>query len=119
MSVESAQDMASFFAANEFAEAAFYQSPTPGAAAVPCLVIVDTGQGRERFALRQAQGERDYVGSERHLWAMAGGAAAQLADVKRDGIFTLSGNGEVLRVAGLPKLDHTGHLWSVDLVMTG
>lgn len=102
------------FGGDEFAEAALYQSPTPGVAAVPCLVIMDLGQGRERFSA----GERSAVTSERHLWAMAGGSAQQLAEVKRDGIFTLTGSGEVLRVAGLPKLDQAGHLWSVDLVGT-
>ena len=102
------------FGGDEFAEAALYQSPTPGAAAAPCLVIMDLGQGRERFEA----GERSAVTSERHLWAMAGGSAQQLAEVKRDGIFTLTADGEVLRVVGLPKLDHLGHLWSVDLVKT-
>lgn len=118
MSVETAEDIASFFGDDEFAEAALYQSSNPGAAPAPCLVIMDTGQGRERTGLRQPQGERDYVGSERHLWAMAGDKPGQLADVKRGAIFTIEASGEVLRVAGLPKLDHTGHLWSVDLVRT-
>ena len=102
------------FADDEFAEAALYQSPSPGIDPVPCLVIMDLGQGRERFEA----GERRAVSSERHLWAMAGDALEQLADVRRDGLFTIVASGEVLRVAGLPKLDHTGHLWSVDLVKT-
>lgn len=42
-----------------------------------------------------------------------------LPDVRRDGLFTITAGGEVLKVQGLPALDHAGHLWSVDLVVQG
>ena len=117
MGVESAQDIASFFGDDEFAEGALYQSPSPGAPPVPCLVIMDRGQGRMRFDPRSGMDGQSAASSERHLWAMAGDEADQLADVKRDGLFTIVADGEVLRVAGLPKLDQTGHLWSVQLTI--
>lgn len=119
MAVETAEDLASFFDDDEFAEAALYQPPSSGSDPVACLVIIDLGQGRRRFEAGSGMDGQRAVTSERHLWAMAGDSDNQLADVRRDGVFTLDRNGEVLRVAGLPKLDETGHLWSVDLVKVG
>lgn len=126
MPVETAADIGAFFASDEFAEAAVYQAPNPGAAPLPCLVILDRGQGRSRFAT----GERQATGTDRHLWAMAGegpvnpadtapDAPQLLPDVRRDGLFTITAGGEVLRVAELPRLDEAGHLWSVELVAEG
>lgn len=121
MAVESSDDLLSFFDDDEFAEGALYQSPNPGAPPVPCLVIMDRGQGRERLESGAGMDGRRAVTSERHLWAIAGDDPNQLADVKRGGLFTLTAGGaaggEVLRVAGLPKLDHSGHLWSVQLTI--
>ena len=122
MPVETASDIASFFGDDEFAEAALYQSPNPGAPPVPCLVIMDRGQGRERLESGAGMDGRRAVTSERHLWAIAGDDVNQLADVKRGGLFTITARGgtaggEVLRVAGLPKLDHAGNLWSVQLTI--
>jgi hypothetical protein len=120
MAVETASDIASFFDDSEFAEAASYQSPNPGAATEPCLVILDRGQGRSMFSpgQRQQSGDRDFggTGSNRHLWVQAGDDLNQLADVKRDAIFTIDSDGEKLKVHGLPELDHAGHLWSVQLI---
>ena len=115
MAVESAQDLAAFFDAREFAEAAVYQSPLPGAPPVPCLVIIDRGQGRARFD----GGDLHSVGAERHLWVAAGAGAQQVAEVRRDGLFTITADGEVLRVQGLPKLEQTGRVWSAELVIEG
>lgn len=112
MSIESASDLAAFFDADEWAEAAVYQSPVPGADPVPCLVILDRGQGRGAFA---AGAERAAT-AERMLWAQAGDGENQLPDVRRDGLFTINLDGEVLRVEGLPKLDHVRHVWSVELI---
>lgn len=121
MPVETAADIASLFDDGEFAEAAVYQSPVPGTDPEPCLVILDRGQGRTQFrgAPRQGQGEREgaATGSNRHLWAMAGDGENQLPDVRRSGLFTIDLDGEVLRVSGLPELDHTGHVWSVQLTL--
>lgn len=112
MSVESASDLASMFDDEEFAEAASYLAP--GGSAIDCLVIVDRGQGRKPFA----GGEQQLATSERRLWVRKtvdgeGGLAA----VVRGGVFTLELDDEQLRVAGLPELDHTGTLWSADLVV--
>lgn len=113
MAVESASDIASFFYDDEFAEAASYQSPVPGTDPVPCLVILDLGQGRTRFR----SGDVEITGSNRHLWVQAGDDVNQVPDVRRDGLFTIDRNGEALRVQGLPELDHLGHLWSVQLTV--
>ncbi len=113
MAVETAEDLASFFHDDEFAEAASYLAPGLGAVPVDCLVILDLGQGREVFA----GGEQRFATSERHLWAQCGTAELMLAAVVRGGVFTIEASGEQLKVADLPKLDHTGHLWSVPLVM--
>lgn len=115
--VESDEDLAVFFDADEFAESADYQSPVPGTDPVPCLVILDRGQGRGVFAPRGA-GERESAAKtgNRKLWVQAGDGANQLADVRRDGLFTVAANGEVLKVANMPALDHVGHVWSVELI---
>ena len=112
MAVETAADIASMFDEDEFAEAAVYVSPTPGVLPVDCLVIMDRGQGRQRFRA----GEQSAATSERHLWVQAGDELNQLPDVKRDATFVTDA-GETFKVVGLPKLDHEGHLWSVDLVI--
>lgn len=108
MAVESAADLEGFFDAEEFAEAAVYLAPTPGAAPVPCSVIVDRGQGRAMFKTGEAG---SFAGSERHLWVRA----AELASVVREGVFTVGD--EVFAVLNLPKLDQTGRLWSVELLI--
>ena len=113
MTVESDSDLAAFFFADEFAEAAVYQSPEPGTAPAPCLVIVDRGQGRERFE----GGTLRATGADRHLWVQSGAGAQQLAEVARDGLFTITADGEVLRVHGMPKLEQTGRVWSAELVI--
>lgn len=128
MAVETDDDLAAFFDVDEFGEAAVYQSPNPGVNPVPCLVILDRGQGRGRFPARSA-GEQggSAVTSNRRLWAMAGDGPAYpadtapdapqlLPDVKRDGLFTITCDGEHLKVSGLPVLDQIGHLWAVELV---
>jgi hypothetical protein len=113
MPVESASDLASLFDEDEFAEAAEYTAPG-GGAAIACTVIVDRGQGRERFVA----GEAVSVGSERHLWVRQ----AELAVVARGGTFTMldaegEPTGEEFTVQGPPQLDHTGALWSVELLI--
>lgn len=112
MPVESASDLASMFDEDEFAEAAEYTAPA--GSPVACSVIVDRGQGREKFVA----GEASAVGSQRHLWVRQ----AELAEVARGGQFTmLDADGEptdeAYLVEGLPKLDQTGALWSVDLLI--
>ena len=113
MPAETAADIASMFDADEFAEGAVYQSPAPGTDPVPCLVILDRGQGRSRFRA----GQQELSGSNRHLWALAGDDDGQIADVRRDGLFTIEADGEVLKVQGMPVLDHGGALWSVQLLV--
>jgi hypothetical protein len=111
MAVESASDLASMFDDEEFAEAASYLAP--GGAAVDCLVIVDRGQGRKAFT----GGEQQLATSERMLWVRkTADGEGGLAAVVRGGVFTLELDGEELTVADLPALDHTGQLWSVELV---
>ncbi len=125
MAVETAEDLASFFDDDEFAEAASYLAPGLGALPVDCLVILDLGQGREVFA----GGEQRVATSERHLWVRKSVALLCLPEVQRGGTFSILDPeqlaldppvrvvSEVLRVEGLPKLDHTGKLWSVQLVI--
>ncbi|MBA3055114.1 MAG: hypothetical protein FP826_09305 [Sphingomonadales bacterium] len=108
MAVESAADLAGMFDSEEFAEGARYIGTEPGAVAVPCLPIIDRGQGRESFRA----GEQSARTSERKLWVQA----AELPEVKRDGTF-ITDLGETFRVAGLPQLDHTAGLWSADLLL--
>jgi hypothetical protein len=107
MAVETAADLESFFEEEEFAEAAVYLSPVPGAEPVDCSVIIDRGQGR---AMMKAAGA-EYAGSERHLWVRA----AEIETVVREATFTLGS--EVYEVLQTPKLDHTGRLWSVELLI--
>lgn len=111
MPVETAADLASLFEEDEFAEGAVYRAPGIGAYPVPCLVILDRGQGRDTFTA----GNTAAMGSQRHLRVRAG----ELAEVRRDGTFTMVAGGEVLKVTGLPKLDQVGAIWSVDLVIGG
>ncbi len=101
---------------DEFAELAAYLAPVPGAVAVACNVIVDRGQGREQLRTDGAA----VTGSERHLWVQR----LELGEVRRDGVFSVLDDTlpvpleiERLRVTGLPKLDHTGKLWSVNVVI--
>lgn len=107
MPVESASDLASMFDEAEFAEAASYQPPV--GPAVTCTVIVDRGQGRRPFS----GGEQQLATSERKLWVRA----AEVPVLVRGGVFTLDVDVEQLRVDDLPVLDHTGTLWSADLVI--
>ena len=71
-------------------------------------MVVDRGQGRRPFDA----GSREIVGSERKLWART----AELAQVARGGTFVTAA-GETFAVAGMPVLDQTGKLWSVDLTI--
>jgi hypothetical protein len=107
MSVESADDLASFFEEDEFAEEAFYVPPG-SVGSVSCLVVLDRGQGRRSFDA----GRTEIEGSNRHLWVRV----AELDPVARAGRFTMACSGEVLEVADMPELDHTGSVWSVELV---
>lgn len=121
MAVESAEDLASLFEEDEFAEALRYTAPAPGSLPVRCTAIVDRGQGRERFEA----GRTDAVGSERGLWVRR----AELASVARDGLFAVLDPValaavppvetviETYRVVGLPALDQTGAVWAADLVI--
>jgi hypothetical protein len=105
--VESASDLASMFDEDEWAVAASYQPPS--GAAVACTVVVDRGQGRSPFQ----GGEQQLATSERKVWVRK----AEIALLARGGVFTLDVDGEQLRVDDLPVLDHTGTLWSADLVI--
>lgn len=112
MTVESASDLASMFDEDEFAEAASYRPPGLGDPVI-CSVILDRGQGRSRFE----RGDHSATTSNRKLWVRA----AEIAALARDGVFTMldadgAPTGEIYTVAGLPELDHTGRLWSADLV---
>ena len=107
MPVETAADLESFFAEEEFAEAAVYLSPVPGSVAVPCRVIVDRGQGR---AMMKAAGA-EFAGSDRHIWVRK----AEVNAVVKDATFTLGS--EIFAVLVVPKLDQTGRLWSVELLI--
>ena len=118
MTVESADDLASLFEEDEFAEAVRYTPPDPGSSVVRCTAIVDRGQGRGRFEA----GRSDAVGSERALWVRRGEVGA----VGRDGLFevldaaalpALETVTESYRVVGLPTLDQTGAVWAVDLAI--
>lgn len=116
MVVETAADLACFFDDEEFAEAAGYQPPG-GGAFQDCLVIVDRGQGRDPVDA----GERDASISERHIWAQK----SELPELGRGGTFVIYDPEqlpvkvvtETYTVTGLPKLDHIGHLWSVQLLI--
>lgn len=114
MSVETAADLASMFDDEEFAEGAVYTGPEPEAESVPCSVIVDRGQARNRFKAGEASAQT----SERQLWVQR----AQLTSVARDGRFAIVDEdgvptGELFQVVGLPRLDETGKLWSAELVI--
>lgn len=117
MPTETAADLESFFEEEEFAEAAVYTGPGPGDVATSCTVIVDRGQGRERFK----SGDAEYSGSERHLYVRA----AEIATVKSGGIFAVGTivddvfvpGGESFQATSVPKLDQTGKLWSVQLLI--
>lgn len=113
MPVETASDLASMFDEDEFAERAEYTGPL-GGSATGCSVIVDRGQARQRFR----GGEMEAATSERKLSVRR----AELASVARGGIFAMldedgAATGEVFKVADLPKLDETGRLWSVNLLI--
>ena len=121
MTVESADDLASLFEEDEFAEAVRYTPPDPGSSVVRCTAIVDRGQGRGRFEA----GRSDAVGSERALWVRR----AEVGAIQRDGLFEVLDPAllaldppeevvtETYRVVGLPVLDQTGAVWAVDLVI--
>lgn len=114
MPVETAADLASMFDDEEFAEGAVYTGPEADAEGMPCSVIVDRGQGRNRFKAGDASAST----SERQLWVQK----AQLPTVVRDGYFEITDElgvltGELYQVVGMPKLDETGKIWSADLVI--
>lgn len=117
MPVESAADRAAFFNTDEFAEAATY---TPsGGSPVPCVVIVDRGQGREAFAI----GENEAVGPDRLIQVLAADAGTDDAPgitPARNGRFDLPATdlfaAEVLIIAGLPVLDETGTWWTAQVL---
>lgn len=122
MAVESAADLAAFFDVDEFAESAAYTAPT-GGDAVPCSVIVDRGQGRRSFRAPEDFGSHETRTSERNLTVRCtapglGGLSAVLRDgrfamLDADGVPT----GEVFRATGLPALDETARIWSVQLLL--
>lgn len=116
MPVESAADRASFFAAGEFAEAASYTAPG-GGAAVPCTIVYDRGQAKNRFAAGEAQ----MATAERKAWINADDVAevatrGTLVVPVDDDLDPLPG-AETLEVVGAPILDETGAVWAVDLVL--
>ena len=115
MATESPADLASFFDEDEFGESASYLGPGPADVAVACTVVVDRGQGRD-----VVKDGRAPVGvSERNLTVQR----FAIAKVQKDGVFTVtdpvSGAPERLKVVGVPKLEHTGRVWSVQLVIGG
>jgi len=119
MPVETAADLASFFEEAEFAEGAVYTGPADGAPAIACSVIVDRGQGRRLF--RAA--EHEIATSERNLWVRATAEGdGGLPAVARDGLFAMvdadgEPTGEIFKVAGMPSLDQTAKVWSVELLL--
>lgn len=118
MAVETAADLAGMFDEDEFAESASYVRPA-GGGGITCSVIVDRGQGRQRFS----GGNSETVTSERALLVrLTADGDGGLAAVERNGVFTIldaSGDptSEVFKVAGLPKCDQTARVWSADLVI--
>ncbi|AKM09873.1 head-tail joining protein [Croceicoccus naphthovorans] len=115
MAVETAADLAGFFLFGEYAEAAVYLAPgAPIEDSTPCLVIVDRGQGRAVFDA----GERQAEGPQLHIWAQF----AELPAVVRRGTFRMLDEpdgietGEIFEIAGLPRLDHEGAIWSCELI---
>ena len=109
MPVESADDLASFFDEEEFAEAATYLAPDDGAEAVACSVIVDRGQGAQLFRA----GETSAATAERLLHVRK----SEVPLVKREGVFTLDVDGEQLKVREMPVLDQTGLWWTAKFVL--
>lgn len=119
MPVESAADRAAFFNTEEFAEAALYTGPGVGIDAVPCVVIVDRGQGRETMDA----GDMVAAGADRLIQVLAedAGTDEQLGLTPlRDGLFDLvdpmTTVAERVQVVSEPKLDHTGCWWTVEIV---
>lgn len=118
MPVESAADRAAFFNTEEFAEAALFTGP--GAIeAVPCIVIVDRGQGREKMEA----GGGNVAGVDRLVQVLAEGAIDGGLTPTRRGLFTLvdplTGTLERVEVVAEPMLDHTGAWWTVEVVQVG
>lgn len=118
MPVESAADRAAFFNVEEFAEAALYAG-AGGAESVPCIVIVDRGQGREPM---EAGGVK-VAGIDRLVQVLAEGAIDGGLTPKRRGLFTLTdpltGKVEIVEVVAEPKLDESGAWWTVEVVEVG
>ncbi len=113
MPVETDADLAALFETDEFAESASYAPPGAGDA-VPCTVIVNRGQARRTFQAK----DREAVSSERSLLAQA----SELGSVAREGVFTMldeagAPTGEIFSVATMPKLDETGQVWTVELLL--
>lgn len=114
MPVEDAADRAGLFNTDEFAEAAQYTAPGPGNSPVSCAIIVDRGQSRSRFDA----GEQDAQSSERLVQANFD----ELALVERAGLFEIldsvggTPTGESFEVRGLPKLDETQGIWTIEVL---
>ena len=112
MSVETAADLAGFFDSEEFAEGAVY-TPPGGGEGVPCSVIVDRGQGRTNFDA----GERTVSSAERSLRVRASEVTPRkggtFAILDESGVAT----GEIIEVAGQPRLEETGAIWASELVV--
>lgn len=129
MPIETADDLASFFDDDEFAESATWTPPGADAVAVPCIVIVDRGQGRSRSDRMKPEA----VGTDRRVMVrrlnpQADDSVAEIIAV-RDGLFTVAGTfggdlaggvaggaDETLKVTGLPVLDETGRVWTCDVL---
>ena len=115
MPVETAGDRAAFFDADEFGEPALYTAPA-GGDAIPCTIIFNRGRAVERFS---GEGYAA-AGAERSAWL--NGDELELVEeggtiVLADADFVLLPGGETLQVAGPPKLDETGTMWTVELVI--
>ncbi|UZW55552.1 hypothetical protein NUH86_01735 [Sphingobium sp. JS3065] len=115
MPVESAADRASFFSTSEFAELALF-TPSGGSGSV-CTIIYDRGQGQNRMEV----GESGATGAERSAWINADDVASVQRGarivVPVDEYGDAMPGAETLEVIGKPKLDDTGFLWAVDLVL--
>lgn len=116
MRVESAGDRAAFFNEDEFGEPALYTPPADDAVAIPCTIIFNRGRAADRFS---GDGYAA-AGAERSAWLNAD--ELELVEeygtiVLADADFVPLPGGETLQVAGPPKLEETGCMWTVELVI--
>ena len=107
MAVESAADRAALFSEDDFAEAALY-TPPGGGVAVACSIVYDRGRGQAALTERGIEAR----GAERGAMVNAD----EVPVVKKGGTFAVGV--ETLKVAGVPKLDETGRIWTVELVLS-